>query len=377
MYSDNTHLYDSDTLTLFWETTAKDLLLSAGCAPADLDGLRTKLMCHALFDSAASGDPIEARRGIQFLHPSFRDFFVAKQVAEFSDQPQQTIGIARRPIGDDLADFLASRKTDLPVVFSLFLLDRENGLRNVLTILMASLEGGVMVPAEAEALLESALGGKKMDGDLSGLRLQNLQFVGWDFGSSIFNDCHIVNCRLEDCQLEHATFFGALFSDTIFRGSRFGSAIGLNGIAVVADDEVERLYDSREIRMWLYGLDAVVATDDLPLLEHAQLPESAEGAILLTHIFSKFFPTGSDAEQRQKKISTFVTSLPPHRKEHVSRAVVWLRRRGILVPGPDFSRNETLSLAQDWRDDVRSLMKDNRSSDKMKGLIADSAKILA
>jgi hypothetical protein len=381
MYSDNTHLYDSDTLTLFWETEAKDLLLSAGYAPTDLDGLRTKLMCHALFDSAgASGDPIEGRRGIQFLHPSFRDFFVAKQVAELASQSamRQGIGVARRPISDDLAEFVASRKDELSVVLGLFLQDRENGLRNALTILMASMDSGVVVPTEAEAFLRSSLGGKKVDGDLSGLRLEGLQFTGWEFGSSIFNDCHIVDCRFEDCQLEQATFFGALFSGSLLQLSRFGHAGGLNGIAVVEEGELERLFDNREIRTWLHGMGAVVDTDDLPLLQQQVLPETVGGEALLVHVFSKFFPTGSDSEQRTKKVSTFAKSLPPHRKEHVARALAWLRRRGVLVPGPVLSgsKNETLALAQDWRDDIRSLMKETRTSDRLRGLIADSAELV-
>jgi uncharacterized protein YjbI with pentapeptide repeats len=204
------------------------------------------------------------------------------------------------------------------------------------------------------------------------MRLRGLQFIGWNFAGCILNDCHIVECRFQDCQLDEATFFGALFSDTSLEGSNFGSATGVNGIAIVAEQEIERLYDSRDIRMWLHGQGAIVTTDDLPLLQPQVMQEAVGGEALLIHVFSKFFPTGSDAEPRQKKASTFLTSLPPHRKEDAKRIVAWLRKRGVLVTGADFSRNDTLSLAQDWRDEIRSFMKEHQTSDRLRALIADS-----
>jgi len=379
MYADNAHHYDAGTLALFWDTEGAQTLLSAGYAPEDLDGLRTKLMCHALFDSATSDVAALERGGIQFLHPSFRDYFVAKQLSEMLGRPgwdKSAAWVTRRPIGNDLSEFVASRIEELTRILSLFLSDRENGVRNALAILMAAIEAAIITPSEAEDNLAIVLGGSRLDGNLSGLRLVNLHFTGWDFASSSFNDCQLVCCEFANCKMELATFFGVLFSDTILQGSTFGAATGLNGVAVVVENrEIERLYDNREIRVWLHNLGADVKIDDLPILSEDSISTPAED--LLLHVFSKFFPTGSDNEPRFRRVTTFLTGLPPHRKEYVGRAVDWLRRHGVLVAGPTVrSREDIVGLAQEWREDIRSYTRDGVASATVRQLIGDAKSLV-
>src|SRR3990170_87709 len=102
MYSDNAFYYEPELLALYWDTDGKQLLLSAGYAQSDLDDLRTKLMCHAMFDSALSADPLADRRGIQFVHPSFRDYFVAREATEIARRPRagRLATVAGRPLSE-------------------------------------------------------------------------------------------------------------------------------------------------------------------------------------------------------------------------------------------------------------------------------------
>ena len=337
MYSDNAYQYEPDLLELYWEMDGKDMLLSAGYAQAELEGLRTKLMCHAMFDSALSGDPLAARRGIQFVHPSFRDFFVAREAIKRLSDGGAGEGsvIGKRLLSDDLSEILAAEAAAEPQCLVLLLSESKYGVRNVLSVLNAGVRTSILGATEAEKLLADAIGSKSItDADLSGLRLEGLQFVEWSFDGCNFNDCFFTRCQFERCDFTKASWHSCTMAETSLDGSDFGDAWNVNGLGIIDGDEMDRLWDNKEIRLSLHDAGGSVRTDDLPLLEPPRVGEGSVGGELVLHVFRKFFPSGSEKEPRHRKVSTFSTSLPGHRKGEIPGVIDWLTRKGVLEEGP-------------------------------------------
>ena len=376
MYADNTYHYEPDLLGLFWDTEGQELLLTAGYLPTDLESLRTKLMCHALFDSALSADPLRERRGIQFIHPSFRDFFVAsgfQQAAMPGADSTKAIDLLRRPIPEGLLEIVCWRKDMLQGFLELFLKQKDTGLRNVLSLLSVGIETGSLSPRVAESALEGALRKKKLEHtDLSGLRFYGVRLTGWTFTDCNLNDTQWRGCAFCNCDFRGCSLFGCTVFDCDLVGSNFGRADTINGLGVVVDNQLERLYDNREIRMWLHSRGATVETQDLPLLQERVPEEVSLGRELVLHVFEKFYPRGSENEQRHRLVSAFSRSLPPHRKGELERVLEWLKRRGVIEPGPLLQRNETLALATSYRGDVRSFMRQNVASSRISSLLTEA-----
>ena len=176
MYADNTYHYEPDLLALFWETDGQGMLLTVGYLPTDLESLRTKLMCHALFDSALSPDPLKEKRGVQFIHPSFRDYFVASELQEaalYKGDKNKALSLLRRPIPDGLLEILCWREQSFQRLIHLLLQQKETGLRNAISLLSLAIETANLSPSTAEVILTESLGSKRFEhADLSGMRLQ-------------------------------------------------------------------------------------------------------------------------------------------------------------------------------------------------------------
>lgn len=382
MYLENTFSYDPESLSLFWDAEGKQLLLSAGYQPTDIEGLRTKLMCHAVLDSSAGVlDPIKEQKGIQFLHPSFRDFLVASRITTMAGRPGApsiSTLIAQRQLSQDLGEMLACRIKELDKYLTILLRDPRYGVRNGLSIMMAAIRLGLLNPEECERKLAAVNGGKSFTtADFSGLRFQRLLFEGWDFANCIFSEAQFTDCAFTDCNLERALLYSCrIFGNVVLKGSRFGRAAYVNGLGILDEGEIEVLYDNEDIRMWLISQGAVVETADLPLLKPTEEQEIPLGRQLVIHVWSKYFPRGSDKEQRHKKVGTFATSLPAHNKRAALTAVEWLKKRGVLEDGPQLSGGRTLAISQSYRDEIRAFMRLGSPSQRITQLLTEADRIL-
>ena len=373
MYDDGVFQYDRGILELFWDETS-ELLLQAGVQPGDIDGLRAKVLSHALLNSAHSGDPLATGHQIGFIHPSFRDHFVASHIRH-SLQNNPTVVTDRiraslaRAVSSDLADMLAYWVEDLDQYLKVILEDVHSGFANAISVLMASIRQGILDSIEAEKVLAQAIGvSKVIRADLSNIRLEQLQFDGWTFESCNFNEAQLVRCRFKNCNFERTSMYGTTIIDTVLDGSDFGDANLVNSLGVVQGDIVDRMYDNGQIRLWLLSQNAKVKSDDLMIATDAEMPVND----LVEHIFRRFYPKGSDAQQRHVLTTSLTKSLPPHRISEVNSLVSWLMRRGVLVDGPPLRRLKTWEISRVWRDDVTAWMREDRMSDQLQELIEQS-----
>ena len=174
-----------------------------------------------------------------------------------------------------------------------------------------------------------------------------------------------MDCRFEDCDFSTAMLFGASVFTTSLAGCEFGDASFVNALGVAHEDVVERLYDNDDIRLWLKSSGAQVNVDNLVMVR--QEPPTAEE--MIAHVSRKFFPRGSDAEQRHKLRTTFATSLPDHRRSDAEDLVSWLEADEVLVPGPLLRGRQTLALSDHWRDHFREWMRANHMSEQLRDLI--------
>lgn len=372
MYSDNTIYYDHELLGIYWDTDASQLLLDNGYSQADIGALRTKLMCHALLDSALSVDPVKQKQGIQFIHSSFRDYFVAKYLGEViatSGNGSKVNNLIRRPLSEELAEIISCHYNELDKWISLIIKDKECGPRNSLSILISTIRSGFIDNKKAENILSRVITSKEINGaNFSGFRFEKLLFKEWKFPLCNFNDSQWVDVIFKDCDFSDSY----LYSCTIFKaqldGSNFGEAFNVNRLGVIEDAEIERLYDNKEIRLWLHNKGAKVKTDDISVLK-TSAPIPTLNNELLQHTFSKFFPRGSDSEQRLRKEITFFNSLPSHQHEKEGVILEWLKKRGVLVVG---AVGETLGIHPDYRNEIKSFMKKGEISSKIKKLLDET-----
>ena len=197
MYLDAAFQYPPDLLEVFWEET-KDTLLRSGKTPTELDGLRPKILSHALLDSANAGDPVLIGREVRFIHPSFRDYFVAVQcraALEARTLAPTLQECLRRPISSDLAALFASQVSGLSEHLSTMVRQGQHGLANCLLVLMDGIREGAFEPEFAESALAAALGGKAVrNAGLENMRLERLVFRGWDFSG-----CNLSGVQLAGC----------------------------------------------------------------------------------------------------------------------------------------------------------------------------------
>ena len=261
MYQDSVFQYDPSLLEVFWEEARQRLLL-AGILPAETNLLRPKLLSHALLNSAHQGDPLTTGHDVGFIHPSFRDHFVASQVdaaIKSSSASPEVRACLKRPISSDLAEMLSYRSYNLESYLSLFLEAKNPGFANALYMLMASVRQGSLTALDVEQALVRTLGSSTVDHiNLASMRLESLRFTGWVFRSWNFNETTFVNCEFVNCDFSNASMFGTVIIDTELVDSEFGDASLINALGVVQDDEIEFLYDNNEVRLWLLSSGASV-----------------------------------------------------------------------------------------------------------------------
>ena len=371
MYQDSVFQYDPGLLEVFWEEARQRLLL-AGILAADSNLLRPKILSHALLNSAHEGDPLTTGHDVGFVHPSFRDHFVASQVdlsIENNEASPELRACLRRPISSDLAEMLSYRIHNFANYLQLFLEDRNPGFANALYILMASVGQGTVTPVEAEKTLVRTLGNSAVAHiSVASIRLENLRFGDWVFDSWDFNETKLVNCEFINCDFSNASMFGTVIIDSDLASSQFGDASLMNALGVVQDGEIEPLYNNNEIRLWLLSCGARVNSDDLRILTKEVLPSNE----LLEHIMRRFFPRGSDAQQRQVLVTSLTKSLPPHRVAEVSDLSDWLGREQVMVPGPTFRQRRTVQISNEWRDDIAVWMREGRIRPRVEEMISRS-----
>ena len=216
----------------------------------------------------------------------------------------------KRPVSSDLAEMLAYRTEQLDTCLKLLLEAQNPGFANALFVLMAAIDQGTLSPPSAEMALARAVAGKKIEHvNLTGMRLENLNFDRWTFRSCDLNETQLVDCRFLRCDFSSSAMFGTLIIEGELTGSNFGDASMVNSLGVIQDDEIERLYDNSEIRLWLLSQNAQVKADDLIIMTEDRLPANE----LLEHIFRRFYPRGSAAQQRHILRTSPTKSLPSHR----------------------------------------------------------------
>ena len=371
MYQDSVFQYDHSLLEVYWEE-ARERLLQAGVLPADSNALRPKLLSHALLNSAHEGDPFATGRDVGFIHPSFRDHFVASQIDLCIAQRSVTSEVRsciRRPISNDLAEMLSYRVHNLNDYLRMFLEDKNPGVASALNILMASVRQELISADECERALLGTLETSEVEHVvLASMRLEFLRFTEWAFRSWDFNGAKLVNCEFLRCDFSSASMYGTVIIDSNLEGSTFGDANLLNSLGVVQDEEIEYLYDNNEIRLWLISNGAKVKSDDLRILTAENLPSNE----LLEHIFRKFYPKGSIAQQRHVQRTSLTKSLPPHRVAEVEKLVGWLVREDLFVPGPTLRQRRTLEISGEWRDDIAAWMREGLLSPRVEDLITRS-----
>ena len=234
---------------------------------------------------------------------------------------------------------------------------------------MASVRQGNVTRVEAEKTLVRALGNSAADHiSVASLRLENLRFTDWCFHSWDFNETKLVNCEFINCNFSNASMFGTVIIDSDLAGSQFGNASLMNALGVIQDGEIEALYDNNEIRLWLLSCGARVNSDDLRIVTEEVLPSNE----LLEHIMRRFFPRGSDAQQRQVLVTSLTKSLPPHRVAEVSDLNDWLGREQVMVPGPTFRQRRTVQISNEWRDDIAVWMREGRIRPRVEEMISRS-----
>ena len=368
MYHDSVFQYEPALLEVYWEES-RQRLLQAGILPAESNLLRPKLLSHALLNSAHEGDPLTTGHDVGFIHPSFRDHFVASKVDQAIDNTAVSTNVRsclRRPISSDLAEMLSYRVHNIDSYLRLILDDKNPGFANALYFLMASIRHGSLSAPDAERALARATYKLNVDHvDLSGVRLETLQFNNWTFQSWDFNEAKLVNCRFVDCDFSSASMFGTVIIDSYLAGSRFGDAGLINALGVVYEDEIEMLYDNSDIRLWLLSNGANVKSDDLKIVTDDELPSNE----LLEHIFRKFYPKGSISQQRHVQVTSLTKSLPPHRSAEVMELWDWLSREQVVIAGPTLRQRKTVQISNEWRDDIASWMRDSQNSARIDDLI--------
>ena len=371
MYQDSVFQYDPGLLEVFWEE-ARQRLLQAGILPAESNLLRPKLLSHALLNSAYEGDPFSTGHDVGFIHPSFRDHFVASQVDSSIKEKSVSLEVRaclKRPISSDLAEMLSYRNHNLEDYLALLLQDKNPGVANALNILMASVRQGFLTAREGEFLLAQTLGSLEVEGvNLANARLESLQFSNWAFHSWDFNEAKLVNCEFVNCDFSRASMFGTVIIEGKVTNSNFGDANLVNSLGILQEGEIEYLYDNSEIRLWLLSSGARVKSDDLQIATEGVLPNNK----LLEHIFRKFYPKGSAAQQRQVLVRSLTKSLPPHRVSEVTELIDWLGKEGVFIPGPTFRQRKSVQISNEWRDDIAAWMLDGRIVSSVEGLISRS-----
>ena len=93
---------------------------------------------------------------------------------------------------------------------------------------------------------------------------------------------------------------------------------------------------------------------------------------LLEHVFRKFFPKGSVAQQRQVLVTSLTKSLPPHRVAEVAELADWLEREQVITPGPTFRQRRTVQISNEWRDEIAAWMREDEMSARVEDLISQS-----
>lgn len=376
MYQDKTLRYDADVLDLFWEE-AKDLMLSRPMeweqrSGEDPDPYKAKLLSHALLNSAGESNPLDREGQVGFIHPSFREHFVSSHIRRSIARgavPEDIRSCITRSISDGLAEMLSYRVDDLEQCLKLLLENKGSGFRNALRVLVSAVQQRSIQPSDAESVLATALGGREIQHvNLSGLRLEALDFRGWVFRSCDFNRAQLVSCNFINCNFNTSSMFGTTIIDSNLSGSDFGDARLVNSLGVIQDDQVDRLYDNREIRLWLYSESAEVHLEGLDIVTDDPIP----GNQLLEHIFRKFYPRGSETQQRHILRTSITRSLPSHRVASVNQLSAWLERERVLLPGPPLRRHQTLEISPAWRDDITAWMREEKVSPRLQKLIAQS-----
>ena len=273
-----------------------------------------------------------------------------------------------RPISNDLAEKLAYRTVELERYLQLLLEVGNSGFVNALSVVMAAVQQCTLTPESGESALTRALGGKEIShASLVSTRLEGLRFSGWEFRFCDFNEAHLVNCEFIGCDFTTSSVFGTVVIGGRLEDSDFGDASLVNSLGIVQDDEIERLYDNKEIRLWLRQQQAKVRSDDLSILTEKAVPVNE----LLEHIFRRFYPTGSSGQHHVLETS-LTKSLPSHRIAEVRQLANWLLGEQVITPGPLLRGRTTVEISPEWRADISTWMRDGDISDRIKALIASS-----